>query len=96
MVDKIPISKAIILSSNFVDLKGFPNTSINSKRSLSDVERFMTKVEMLHSLSKSMATMASCFASAFKIWDAFLISTVEINNEQKKKININNLKVVKY
>jgi hypothetical protein len=67
VVDNIPISKAIILSSNFVDPKGFPNTSINSKGSLGDVERFMTKVEMLHSLSKSMATMASCFAFAFKI-----------------------------
>jgi hypothetical protein len=50
---------------------------------------------MLQNQSKSMATMASHFAPTSKIQDAFLVGKVGINNAQKKKIKINNLKVVK-
>lgn len=50
---------------------------------------------MLQNQSKSMATMASHFASISKIQDAFLVGKVGINNAQKKKIKINNSKVAK-
>ncbi len=55
----------------------------------------MTKVKMLYNQSNNMATMTSHFASTFKIWNAFLMGKMKINNEQKKKIKINNLKVIK-
>jgi hypothetical protein len=72
-----------------------PNASIDSRWFIGDGERFMTKAKMLQNQSKSMATMASHFASTFKIQDAFLVGKVGINNAQKKKIKINNLKVAK-
>ncbi len=55
----------------------------------------MTKVKMLYNQSNNMVTMTSHFASTFKIWNAFLMGKMKINNEQKKKIKINNLKVIK-
>ncbi len=42
-----------------------------------------------------MAIMAFHYASTFEIWDAFMAGKVEINNEHKKKIKINNLKATK-
>jgi hypothetical protein len=42
-----------------------------------------------------MATIASHYASTSKIRDVFLTGKVEINNEHKKKIKINNLKAAK-
>lgn len=42
-----------------------------------------------------MATMTSHFASTFKIRNVFSMGIMKINNEQKNKIKINNLKVIK-
>jgi hypothetical protein len=39
--------------------------------------------------------MASYFVSTSKIWNAFLISKIEINNEWKNKIKIKNMKTIK-
>jgi hypothetical protein len=55
----------------------------------------MIKVKMLHIQSKSITTMASHYPSTLEIRDAFMVGKVEINNEWKKKIKINNLKVVR-
>ncbi len=51
---------------------------------------------MLQSQSKSMAIMASYYASTYEIQDFFLVGKEEINNEYKKKIKINNLKAIYY
>lgn len=56
----------------------------------------MTKVEMLQSQSKSMAIVASYYTSTYEIYDVFLVGKVEINNEYKKIIKINNLKAIDY
>jgi hypothetical protein len=59
-------------------------------------EQMMTKAaKMLQSQSKSMATIASHYVSTFEIQDVFLVCKVEINNEHKKKIKINNLKALR-
>jgi hypothetical protein len=50
---------------------------------------------MLQSQSKNMTTMAFHLNSTSKIWDAFLVGQVKINNEWKNKVNINNLKTIK-
>ncbi len=55
-------------------------------------EQMMTK---LYNQSNNMATMTSHFVSNFKIWNPFLMGKMKINNKQKKKIKINNLKVIK-
>ncbi len=55
----------------------------------------MIKVKMLHIQSKSIATMASHYPSTFEIRDVFMVGKVKINNEWKKKIKINNLKVAR-
>jgi hypothetical protein len=67
--------------------KGFnliPNATINSRWFINDGEQFMTKAKMLQNQSKSMATMASHFASTSKIQDALLVGKVGINNAPKK------------
>jgi len=43
-----------------------------------------------------MATMAFHYASTSEIRYAFLAGKVEINNEHKKKIKINNLKAIRH
>jgi len=83
----------IPLNSKLISL--IPNASINSRWFIGDGEWFMTKAKMLQNQSKNMATMAFHFASTSKIRDAFLVGKVGINNAQKKKIKINNLKVAK-
>jgi len=66
-----------------------------SKPFISDGEKPRSKLEMLQSQSKCMATMAFCFYTTFKISNIFLASKVEINNERLNKEKINNLKVVR-
>jgi hypothetical protein len=61
-----------------------------------DGEWMVTKVEMLHNQFKNMAMVASHFSSTFEIYNVFLVSKVEINNEWKKKIKIKNLKASRY
>jgi hypothetical protein len=43
-----------------------------------------------------MAIVASYYASTYEIYGVFLVGKVEINNEYKKKIKINNLKAINY
>ncbi len=40
--------------------------------------------------------MASYYTSTYEIYDVFLVGKVEINNEYKKIIKINNLKAIDY
>jgi hypothetical protein len=99
MMDGVPIPRPTTLNSNFLELAG--STSILNayldSRLLSDCgERMMMKVRMLHIQSKRIATMASHYPSTFEIQDAFMVGKVEINNEWKQKIEINNLKVVRH
>jgi hypothetical protein len=42
-----------------------------------------------------MVIMAFHYAYTSKIWDVFLMGKVEINNEWKKKIKINNFKAIR-
>jgi len=59
-------------------------------------EQMMTKAaKMSQSQSKSMATIASHYVSTSEIQDVFLAGKVEINDEHKKKIKINNLKALR-
>jgi hypothetical protein len=91
-----PFTRQQLLVIIPLNSKGFnliPNASIDSRWFIGDGEQFMTKAKMLQNQSKNMATMASHFASTSKIQDAFLVGKVGINNAQKKKIKINNLKV---
>lgn len=92
----VPIPRPSTLISSSPKPKGsafIPNASLDSRLPTNDGgEWMMTKVKMLKSQSMSMATMASRYASTFKIQNAFLVGKVEINNECKKKIKINNLK----
>ncbi len=94
-MDGVPIPRPSTLISSSPKPKGstfIPNASLDSKLHASDGgEWMMTKEEMLKSQFRNMATMASHYASTFKIQNAFLEGKVEINNECKKKIKINNL-----
>jgi hypothetical protein len=98
MTDGVPILKPTTLSSSSLDLAGFAyilNASLDS-RFLSDCgERMMINMKMLHIQSKSTTTMTSHYPSTFEIRNVFMVGKVEINNEWKKKIKINNLKVVR-
>ncbi len=89
MMDGVPIPRPTTLIFSSLELEGFtsiPNASLDSKLHVGDGgEWMMTKAEMLQSQSKSMATMASHYASTYEIRDAFLVGKVEINNEHKKK-----------
>jgi hypothetical protein len=96
MMDGVPIPRPTTPSSNSLELVGSTfilNASLNSRLLNVCGERMMIKVKMLHIQSKSIATMASHYPSTFEIRDAFMVGKVEINNEWKKKIKINNLKV---
>jgi hypothetical protein len=99
MMDGVPIPRPTTPICNSLELEGFasiPNASLESKLHVSDGgEQMMTNAKMLQSQFKNMATMASCYPSTFEIQNAFLVGEVEINNECKKKIKINNLKVAK-
>ncbi len=95
-MDGVHIFKATILSSSSLEHEGFnPIPSAYLDYGPYVGEGMMTKVKMLYNQSNNMATMTSHFASSFKIWNAFLMGKMKINNEQKKKIKINNLKVIK-
>lgn len=98
MIEGVPIPRPTTLSSSSLELVG--STSILNayldSRLLSDCgKRMMIKVKMLHIQSKSIAIMTSHYPSTCEIQDAFMVGEVEINNEWKKKIKINNLKVAK-
>jgi len=99
MMDGVPFHRLTILISNSPKHEEFAyilSASLDSRLLACDGgERMMTKVEMLQSQSKSMATIASHYASTSKIRDAFLAGKVELNNEHKKKIKINNLKATR-
>jgi hypothetical protein len=99
MIDGVPFHRLAKLISSSPECEGFAsilNASLDSRLPACDGgEWMMTKAKMLQSQSKSMATMASHYASTFEIRDAFLVGKVEINNEHKKKIKINNLKVAR-
>ncbi len=99
MMDGVPFHRLTIFISNSPEHEEFTyilSASLDSRLLAYDGgEQMMTKVEMLQSQSKSMATIASHYASTSKIKDAFLVGKVEINNEQKKKIKINNLKATR-
>ncbi len=99
MMDGVPLHRLATLISSSPKREGFAsilNASLDSKLPACDGgEQMMTKAKMLQSQSKSMATMASHYASTTEIRNAFLADKVEINNEHKKKIKINNLKVAR-
>ncbi len=84
-MDGVAIPKPSTLISSSLEPRGFtsiPNASLDFRLPTSDGgEWMMTKAEMLQNQFKSMATIASCYASTFKIQNAFLVGKVEINNE---------------
>jgi hypothetical protein len=45
--------------------------------------------------SRRMAIVASQFSLMFDVCDAFLLGNMDINHERKKKVEINNLNMVK-
>jgi hypothetical protein len=70
MMDRVPILRPTTLIFSSHELEGFayiPNALLDSILLVGyGGEWMMTKVEMLQSQSKSMAIMASCYASTFK------------------------------
>jgi hypothetical protein len=86
-------------SSNYVDPIPFtfnPNASLNSRPSISDNDKLMTKAKMLQIQSKSMAIVATQFSITSNIWNAFLANKVDINNQKLHKMKISNLKIIRH
>jgi autotransporter adhesin len=54
----------------------------------------MTETKMLQIQSKNMVIVAIHFSTTSEIWNAFLISKVETNNQRLNKVKISNLKIV--
>jgi hypothetical protein len=84
MMDGVPILRPTTLISNSHELEGFAfilNALVDSILLVGyGGEWMMTKTKMLQSQSKSMAIVASCYASTFKIRNVFIMGKVEINN----------------
>ncbi len=83
-MDGVPILRPTTFISSSHEFEGFAfilNALLDSILLVGyGGEWMMTKVEMLQSQFKSMAIVASCFASTFKIQNVFLMVKVEINN----------------
>ncbi len=71
-----------------------PNASLDFRPSTSDNDRLMTETKMLQIQSKNMVIVAIHFSTTSEIWNAFLISKVETNNQRLNKVKISNLKIV--
>jgi hypothetical protein len=55
----------------------------------------VSKGEIIGMNFKNMATITSRLSSTSNVYDAFLLTKMNVNHERKNKIKINNLKMVK-
>jgi autotransporter adhesin len=65
---------------------------LDSRPSTSDNDKLMTEAKMLQIQSKNMVIVGVHFSTTSKIWNAFLTSKVETNNQRLNKVKISNLK----
>ncbi len=90
MTNFIPNSKITTRLPSSLKLEAFTfnlNASLNSKPFKSDGEWVTTKEKILHSLSKTMAIVASHFAFNFEIQDVFLMERWKSTNEKEEGQN---------
>jgi hypothetical protein len=99
MMDGVPIPRPTTLNFSSFEPKGstsIPNAYLDSRLHISHGgEQMMTNAKMLQNQFRNMVIVAFHYASTSEIWDVFLMGKVEINNEWKKKIKINNFKAIR-